>query len=272
VPDVVDLTDVDQDGESAMAAEFDVVARWTMEAVQRLGPDHAIPAGCRGSASPAALAWLGEACELAEGDRLLDVGGGVGGPAAYAAERFGVRPILLEPMIGACRAAAELFGRPAIAGSGEQLPLADGAVDAAWCLGVLCTTTEKATLLAELRRVLPVGGSLGLLVFVAEQPDPPGAPEGNAFPTAPELADLMAAAGFDVLEQVQAADFAEAPLSWSERIDRVEQAVEQAHGDDPRFAVARDQEQRMARLLAAGHVTGTLLHAVAARTLDLNRG
>ena len=40
------MTDV---GAEAMEAEFDVVAAWTQEAVDRLGPDHAIPAGCRGS-------------------------------------------------------------------------------------------------------------------------------------------------------------------------------------------------------------------------------
>ena len=103
-------------GTSAMDAEFDVVATWTLEAVQRLGADHAIPAGCRGSASPGALAWLGEACELAEGSILVDVGGGVGGPAAFAAERFGVHPVLVEPMLGACRAAHAMFGIPALAG------------------------------------------------------------------------------------------------------------------------------------------------------------
>ncbi|MEV4579525.1 hypothetical protein AB0K16_40380 [Nonomuraea jabiensis] len=94
----------------AMVAEFDDVAGWTADAVELLGERHAVPAACRGSASPAALAWLAEACELAPGMRLLDVGAGVGGPAAWAAERFGVRPILIEPMPAAGRAAARLFG------------------------------------------------------------------------------------------------------------------------------------------------------------------
>ncbi|NEA27199.1 SAM-dependent methyltransferase, partial [Actinomadura bangladeshensis] len=59
-----------------MTAEFDDVARWTAEAVELLGERHAIPAACRGSASPAALAWLGEACEFSPGATLLDVGAG----------------------------------------------------------------------------------------------------------------------------------------------------------------------------------------------------
>ena len=40
--------------------EFDVAARWTAESVGRLGPDHAIPAACRGSGGPGALAWLAQ--------------------------------------------------------------------------------------------------------------------------------------------------------------------------------------------------------------------
>lgn len=248
---------------SAMEAEFDLLARWTQEAVERLGHDHAVPAACRGSASPAALAWLGEACELRRGARLVDVGGGTGGPAAYAAERYGVQPLVVEPMVGACRAAAALFGLPVAVGSGEHLPLADRAADAAWCIGVLCTTTEKAAVLDELRRVLPAGGPLGLMVLVAARADLAEVPEGNSFPTDDELAGLLDAAGFDVVEQVGTGEFPAAPLSWTTRADRVERAVQDAHGDDPRFHRAGGQEELMGRLLRDGDVRGVLVHAVA---------
>jgi SAM-dependent methyltransferase len=253
-------SDADQ---PAMDAEFDVYAQWTLEAVQKLGADHAIPAGCRGSASPGALAWLGEACELGEGRSLVDVGGGVGGPAAFAALRFGVRPIVVEPMLGACRAAHTLFDMPALAGTGDRLPLADGSVDAAWCLGVLCTTPRKAEVVRELRRVLRPGAALGLLVFVGPQPHPSGSPDGNEFPTGAEVLTILAAAGFDVVEQVDVDDFADPPLSWTERADRVDEAIEQTHGGDPRFALVQDQQQRIGHLLATGQVTGKLLHATA---------
>ena len=55
----------DEAADDAMALEFDVLSDWTREAVGHLGDDHALPAACRGSASPSPLAWLGEACELA---------------------------------------------------------------------------------------------------------------------------------------------------------------------------------------------------------------
>src|SRR3954469_8275452 len=92
-----------------MVAEFSDLAGWTADAVEQLGNRHAIPATCRGSSSPAALAWLAEACELAPGDTLLDVGAGTGGPAAWVATRFGVRPVMVDPMLVACRAAVRLF-------------------------------------------------------------------------------------------------------------------------------------------------------------------
>jgi SAM-dependent methyltransferase len=260
---VSDQEDAGGSADTAMEAEFDVVAGWTREAVEALGADHAIPAACRGTASPSALAWLGEAGELAAGSRLVDAGAGVGGPAAFAAERFGVRPVLVEPMVGACRAARALFGFPTVAGTGDRLPLATGAADAVWCLGVLCTTEAKGALLAELHRVLGRGRPLGLFVLVAEQDPLPDVPEGNSFPTHDELAHLLDAAGFDLVERIAASELAATPRSWQERMDRVERAVADAHGDDPRFRQATEQEERMGRLLGSGAVRGWLVHAVA---------
>ncbi|MFI0452054.1 class I SAM-dependent methyltransferase [Actinomadura sp. 6N118] len=245
---------------SAMVAEFDDVAGWTADAVEQLGERHAIPAACRGSASPAALAWLAEACELREGTWLLDVGAGAGGPAAWAAERFGVRPILLEPMPAACRAAARLFKLPVIMADGRRLPLRPGSVDAAWCLGVLCTVQDKATLLKEIHRVLTPGGSLGLLVTVARCALILPSPDGNHFPTQHELAELLDDTGFELLEQID--EPGDAPLSWSRRADQVAAIVATRHRTDPAFALAAGQGERFARLFASGQISMQLIHAV----------
>ena len=114
-----------------MEIEFDTVARWTEDVVSDLGPEYAIPAACRGSASPAGLDRLCR--DLRPGMRLGDIGGGTGGPAAYAAEQAEVAPVVVDPMPGACRAAARLFGLDAVVGAGEQVPLATGSLDACWC-------------------------------------------------------------------------------------------------------------------------------------------
>ena len=79
-----------------------------------------------------------------------------------------MRPVCAEPMAAAVRASRRLFGLPSVVAVSQQLPFADGVLRRRWCLGVLCTTSDKAGLLAELRRVLVRGGRLGLLVFVAD--------------------------------------------------------------------------------------------------------
>ncbi|WP_141585762.1 class I SAM-dependent methyltransferase [Actinomadura sp. WMMA1423] len=243
----------------AMAAEFDDVAGWTADAVEHLGERYAIPAACRGSADPAGLAWLAEACELTAGTRLLDVGAGVGGPAAWAAERFGVRPLLLEPMPSACRAAARLFGLPVVTAEGGRIPLRGGSVDAAWCLGVLDTVQDKAAVLSEIHRVLRPGAPLGLLAVVARHPTVLPAPEGNLFPTGRELAELLTGTGFDLIERIDRPGGA--PLSWTRRAERAAATVAAAHGTDRAHSLAVRQGQSLTRLLAAGEISMRLIHS-----------
>jgi SAM-dependent methyltransferase len=246
-----------------MQSEFDTVASWTEQAVRELGPEYALVAGCRGSGSPSGLTWLCESLRLEDGVPLLDAGAGVGGPAAFAAERYGAAPVLAEPMLGACVAARRLFGFPTVAAWSQQLPFGDDAFQVAWCLGVLCTTTAKAELLAELRRVLVPSGRLGLLVLVRTATDLPEQPEGNSFPSEEELAQLLEDAGFLAVEQVDAGDMPPAPLAWQTRVDRVEEVVAQAHADDERFRQAQEQSAVMGRLLGGGHLRTLLISAVA---------
>ena len=241
----------------AMEAEFGTVAGWTEDAVRALGPEHAVPAGCRGSGSEGALRWLADRLALAAGSRVLDDGAGVGGPAGWLAAERGVRAVCAEPMHAAARAAHRLFGLPSVAAVAQRLPFADAAFDAAWCLGVLCTTSDKAGALAELRRVLRDGGRLGLLVFVADRPLPPPLPEGNHFPTAEEVRQLLEAAGFR-LGETATADLGDSPPEWSERADTVDAEVARRHGDDPRWQEAQEQSRRVGRLLADGALRGWL--------------
>lgn len=247
----------------AMQAEFDTVAAWTEQAVASLGQEYAVAAACRGSGSPAGLAWLCESLDLQPGVRLLDAGAGVGGPAAYAAERFGVEPVLVDPMPGACVAAARLFGFPTAAAWCQQLPFATSSFDTAWCLGVLCTTTEKAELLRELRRVLAPNGRLGLLVLVQTGDALPEQPEGNSFPTTEELDRLLDEAGFLVVESVDATQLPPVPVTWQARLDRVEEVMAQEHGDEPGWHEAARQGELIGRLLAEDSVRTVLVHAVA---------
>ncbi|MFL6026773.1 MAG: class I SAM-dependent methyltransferase [Friedmanniella sp.] len=242
-----------------MKAEFDTVAAWTAEVALDLGPDHYLPAGCRGSGSPGALRWLLDRLEVTGADVMLDCGAGVGGPAAFAQAEVGVRPVLSEPEAGACRAAARLFGLPVVRAA-SRLPFASGSFDVVWSLGVLCTVPDQPELLAELRRVLRPEGRLGLLVFVATRPLPEQ-PVGNTFPTEESLRSLLTEAGLVVENSASATDFAGTPPLWQQHAAEVETELERRHGDDPAWQVAGEQSAVIGRLLAAGELVGTLVAA-----------
>ncbi len=232
----------------AQEIEFDLLAGWTEDAVRELGPEFAIPAGCRGSGSPSDLAWFAEALQIGPDARVVDVGSGVGGPAAWLADHFGPQPVCVEPMPGAAAAGRRLFGLPTVVAGAEALPLRSGAFDAVECLGVLCTVPrpQRPAVLRELRRVLRApddqgpGGDLGLLVFVARGIEagetlPGPLPEGNDFPTEDAVTALLDEAGFTVVQSMESDGLAQAPVAWQERADAVDELLARRHGDDPRW-------------------------------------
>lgn len=244
-----------------MTDEFDTLPLWTADAVDELGPAYAVPAGCRGSGSPDALRWLCRTMQLERDDRLLDSGSGEGGPAELAARELRVSPVLVDPMLGACRAAARMFDRPTAVADGARLPFGDGSFDAAWSIGVLCTVPDKAAVLGELHRVVRPSGAVGLLVFVRTVDTLPEQPEGNDFPDPDELGALLDGARLRVVDRALLADFDDPPPDWQERVDAVDRAIEREHHDDDRFRVALDQQRAIGRLLADGLVEGRLLVA-----------
>jgi ubiquinone/menaquinone biosynthesis C-methylase UbiE len=242
-----------------MEDEFSTLPVWTADAVELLGPEHAVPAGCRGSGTPEALRWMCRTMGLAAGHRLLDSGAGEGGPAELAAREFGVAPVLVDPMPGACVAAHRMFHRPVAVSGGEQLPFGDGTFDAAWSLGVLCTVADKVALLTELRRVVRQGGPLGLLVYVRTVAVLPEQPDGNAFPDREELEAAVHAASLRILAQAPLADFAEAAPGWRAKAEAVDRVIDRDHRGDDRLVAAQEQQRSIGRLLADGLVQVWLL-------------
>ena len=142
--------------------------------------------------------------------------------------------------------------------SSQALPFADGAFDAAWCLGVLCTTSDKAGALAELRRVLRPGGRLGLLVFVADGPLTPPLPEGNEFPSEDGAARPAARRRVRARGVRRTPTSRDSPPEWTERADAVDAEVERRHGEDPAFQQAQENARRVGRLLSAGELRAWL--------------
>lgn len=246
--------------DEAMEAEFDTVAGWTADVALDLGERYHVPAACRGSGSPAVLGWLIDALALSDADRMLDCGAGVGGPAAFAADRVGVRPVLTDPEFGACAAASRLFALPTLQADSD-LPLAPDSFDVIWSLGVLCTVPDQRHLLTELRRVIRTRGRLGLLVFLRTRPSLPEQPEGNNFPTAAELDALLAATGWTVTSRRSTTDLPPAGADWQELADEVDAELDRRHADDPVWRTAAQQSAIIGDLLGSGQVVGELLIA-----------
>jgi SAM-dependent methyltransferase len=242
-----------------MDAEFDTVAEWTAQVAEELGTDYHIPAACRGSGSPRALDWLIDRMDLAPGQVLLDSGAGVGGPAAYAAQQNSVRPVLVEPEFGACRAARQLFNLPVVCGLGSALPMADLSVDAAWSLGVLCTTTDQVALMQELRRTVRVGGPIGLLVFVGHRPIAGDRLPDNHFPTSDGLLELIGKASLEVDARHSTADLPAIPSAWMKREAAVNDALTDRHRHTRAWRLAEEQSRTIGHLLDDGTLTGEML-------------
>lgn len=218
-----------------------------------------MPAGCRGSGSPAALDWLIERMELADRATFLDCGAGVGGPAAYAAQSRALRPVLVEPEAGACRAAKRLFGYPVMQAVGSKLPLAEDSFDAAWSLGVLCTTGDQLALLTEQHRTVRRGGRIGLLAFVAHRELPGDQLEANHFPTPERLRQLVDESGLHVEDWLGTAELPAIPDEWNERVDAVTNELSRRHGHTEAWQLAERQSSRIGGLLEDGTLTGELL-------------
>lgn len=252
------MSDVDD----PMAAEFDTVAEWTAQVAEALGPEYFIPAGCRGSGQPSALDWLLDRLQPGPSELMIDVGAGVGGPAAYAAERTGVRPVLLEPEPGACRAAVRLFHAPVAQADAMALPWPDASADIVWSLGVLCTEADQENQLAMLRemgRVLHPGGRIGLLVYLATTPRLDDPPHGNHFPTAGQLNELLDQADLQVLSRADAGDLPQPSQDWQDRAAAVERELQRRFGRTPQLSAASEQSDRIGRLLSSGQLTSQVI-------------
>jgi SAM-dependent methyltransferase len=242
-----------------MEAEFGTVAEWTAQVAAELGPDYHVPAGCRGSGSPAALDWLIDQMGLESGASLLDSGAGVGGPAAYAAQSRSVRPVLVEPELGACRAARKLFDYPVVCADGSALPAADESFDAAWLLGVLCTTPDQLALLGELRRVVRPGGRIGLIAFVAHRDIASNELAENHFPTSDGLVELVEKSELHVEQWKGTSGLPAIPETWSRRVETVDKALSDRHRHTQAWRLAERQSSSIGDLLDDGTLTGELL-------------
>jgi SAM-dependent methyltransferase len=144
------------------------------------------------------------------GQRVLDVGGGLGGPARTLAVEFGCDVTVVDLTESFVQAARELTRRLRLqgrvrhhVGDALTLPYPDGAFDVVWTQNSGMNIADKAALYRGFHRVLRPGGRLALQEPMAGAVQPCVFPlmwardQSTSFLRAPaEMRALIAGAGF----------------------------------------------------------------------------
>jgi len=221
--------------------EFGTYSAWLVEAISRLDPDDRIPAACRGTGRPALLAELAQLLTLRAGARLLDIGSGLGGPAAWVTQEHRCRVICMDLMEVEVAGSMRLFpGLSGVVGSATDLPLSSESVDAAWALGVVEMVAERQRSIGEVARVLKPGGRFAIYGFFAADSEIPFHPAVNLFDRPEKILELLERAGLRVIRASPAATDA-APTLWGSRAQAVRAAVHQEHAGEPALTVAETE-------------------------------
>ena len=137
-------------------------------------PDALAPLDQFHSGGKEATRTLADQAGVAAGMRVLDVGGGLGGPARMLAVEYGARVTVLDLTADYLRAGALLTARMGLAeqvhfchGQALALPFADGSFDLVWTQNSGMQLADKGLLYRGFWRVLRAGGRLAQLQPVA---------------------------------------------------------------------------------------------------------
>lgn len=173
---------------------------------------------------PATLALL-RLADPPRGARVLDVGGGIGGPARTLAHDLGCQVTVLDATPAFCEVGAMLTARVGLGdrvafrhGSAVAMPFADGSFDLVWMQNVGMNIAEKGRLYTEIARVLKPGGRFALQEVLAgaaqpaHYPMPWAATAGESFLlTAEGLRDALATAGLREVGRQETANLPSTP-------------------------------------------------------------
>ena len=116
---------------------------------------------------------------MTSGMRVLDIGGGLGGPARTLASEFGCAVEVLDITEEYCRAGEMLTARTGLSGlvsfrhgNALEMPYPDASFDVAWTQHSSMNIPDKGRLYTEIHRVLRPGGRLALHEIMAGPTSP----------------------------------------------------------------------------------------------------
>jgi 2-polyprenyl-3-methyl-5-hydroxy-6-metoxy-1,4-benzoquinol methylase len=151
--------------------------------IAHLTPDDLAPVDEFHGGQRSATIQLAELAGIMGGERVLDVGSGLGGPSRYLAWRYGCRVSGVDLTAEFCRVALMLTRRTGLEGRVDYrqgdalaLPFDAESFDVVWSQNAAMNIADRDRLYREMRRVLKPGGRLALQEVAAGPGGPPHYP------------------------------------------------------------------------------------------------
>jgi len=142
--------------------------------IEHLTPDDLAPVDEFHSGGRNATVRLAQLAQIRNGERVLDVGCGIGGPSRYLASQLGCQVTGLDFTAEFVALAEMLARRTRLAdkvayrqGDALDLPFPDGSFDVVWSQNAAMNIADRDRLYSEMRRVLTPAGRLALQEIAA---------------------------------------------------------------------------------------------------------